>query len=92
MRCSARCPPRPCRPGRTFRKAIASGAALLHRLCRRGDAGAVVSSAFGFDPQHAIWVVITTLVVMQPDDRNNYRRILERAAGTACRASSRPMC
>jgi uncharacterized membrane protein YccC len=34
------------------------------------------------DPQHAIWVVITTLVVMQPDDRSNYRRILERVIGT----------
>jgi uncharacterized membrane protein YccC len=34
------------------------------------------------DPVHAIWVVITTLVVMQPDDRSNYRRILERIVGT----------
>jgi hypothetical protein len=34
------------------------------------------------DPQHAMWVVITTLVVMQPDDRSNYRRILERIIGT----------
>ena len=29
-----------------------------------------------------MWVVITTLVVMQPDDRSNYRRILERIIGT----------
>ena len=34
------------------------------------------------DPAHAIWVAITTLVVMQPDDRSNYRRILERVVGT----------
>ena len=34
------------------------------------------------DPQHAIWVAITTLVVMQPDDRSNYRRIFERIVGT----------
>lgn len=34
------------------------------------------------DPQHAIWVVITTLVVMQPDERSNYRRIFERIIGT----------
>jgi uncharacterized membrane protein YccC len=34
------------------------------------------------DRQHAIWVVVTTLVVMQPDDRSNYRRILERIVGT----------
>jgi hypothetical protein len=35
-----------------------------------------------FDPQHAIWVAITSLVVMQPDDRSNYRRIFERVIGT----------
>jgi hypothetical protein len=35
------------------------------------------------DPHHAIWVAITTLVVMQPDDRRNYRRIVERVLGTA---------
>ena len=34
------------------------------------------------DPAHAIWVAITTLVVMQPDDRSNYRRIVERVVGT----------
>jgi hypothetical protein len=34
------------------------------------------------DPHHAIWVVVTTLVVMQPDDRRNYRRIFEGVIGT----------
>jgi hypothetical protein len=34
------------------------------------------------DPIHAIWVVTTTLVVMQPDARASYRRIVERIAGT----------
>jgi hypothetical protein len=34
------------------------------------------------DPHHAIWVVVTTLVVMQPDDRHNYRRIFEGVIGT----------
>jgi hypothetical protein len=34
------------------------------------------------DPVHTIWVVTTTLVVMQPDARASYRRIVERIAGT----------
>ena len=34
------------------------------------------------DPIHAIWVVVTTLVVMQPDARASYRRIVERVLGT----------
>jgi hypothetical protein len=34
------------------------------------------------DPQHTIWVVVTVLVVMQPDERSNYRRIFERIIGT----------
>jgi hypothetical protein len=34
------------------------------------------------DPIHTIWVVVTTLVVMQPDARASYRRIVERVVGT----------
>jgi Fusaric acid resistance protein-like len=34
------------------------------------------------DPTHTMWVVTTTLVVMQPDARASYRRIVERIAGT----------
>jgi Fusaric acid resistance protein-like len=34
------------------------------------------------DKVHTIWVVTTTLVVMQPDSRASYRRIVERVAGT----------
>ncbi len=34
------------------------------------------------DPVHTIWVVVTTLVVMQPDARASYRRIVERVLGT----------
>jgi hypothetical protein len=34
------------------------------------------------DPIHTIWVVTTTLVVMQPDARASYKRIVERIAGT----------
>src|SRR5262249_16589302 len=34
------------------------------------------------DPIHTMWIVTTTLVVMQPDARASYRRILERIGGT----------
>jgi uncharacterized membrane protein YccC len=34
------------------------------------------------DPEHIIWVVTTTLVVMLPDARASYRRIVERVCGT----------
>lgn len=34
------------------------------------------------DKVHTIWVVTTTLVVMAPDARASYRRIVERVAGT----------
>jgi hypothetical protein len=37
-----------------------------------------------FDPTHRYWIVITTLVVMQPDAALSYRRIAERVAGTVC--------
>jgi hypothetical protein len=52
--------------------------ALVYAAC------AAVGFAIGFAiaPTRAIWVSITTLVVMQPDDARNYRRIRERVAGT----------
>jgi hypothetical protein len=53
--------------------------ALVYAAC------ATLGFAIGYAiaPARAIWVSITTLVVMQPDDARNYRRILERVAGTA---------
>jgi Fusaric acid resistance protein-like len=53
--------------------------ALIYAAC------ATIGFAIGFAiaPPRAIWVSITTLVVMRPDDARNYRRILERVAGTA---------
>jgi hypothetical protein len=55
------------------------------RFCSAYAAAAALALWLGLrvDPLHAIWVAITTLVVMQPDDRSNYRRILERVVGTA---------
>src|SRR5262249_39112116 len=34
------------------------------------------------DPGRALWVVVTTLVVMMPDARASYVRMVERVAGT----------
>ena len=61
--------------------------AFIYAVC------ATLGFAIGFAiaPTRAIWVSITTLVVMQPDDARNYRRILERVAGTPP-ACSPPSC
>jgi uncharacterized membrane protein YccC len=48
-------------------------------------AGAATASLWiggTLDPMHRIWVVTTTLVVMQPDARASFLRIVERIAGT----------
>jgi hypothetical protein len=52
--------------------------ALVYAAC------ATLGFAIGYAlaPTRAIWVSITTLIVMQPDGARNYRRILERVAGT----------
>ncbi|RCS25581.1 FUSC family protein [Phyllobacterium salinisoli] len=34
------------------------------------------------DPRHALWVVVTTMLVMQPDAHSSYVRVVERTAGT----------
>jgi hypothetical protein len=47
-------------------------------------AAAIVSLRIGIevDPTRALWLVITTLLVMQPDARASYVRIVHRIAGT----------
>ncbi|YBV94618.1 FUSC family protein (plasmid) [Phyllobacteriaceae bacterium JZ32] len=34
------------------------------------------------DPPHALWVVVTTMLVMQPDAHSSYVRVVERTVGT----------
>lgn len=48
------------------------------------SSAAVVAMWIGrtFDLVHTIWIVTTTLVVMLPDARASYRRVVERASGT----------
>jgi hypothetical protein len=51
-------------------------------LAFAGAATAALWIGGTLDPVHTIWVVTTTLVVMQPDARASYIRIVERIAGT----------
>jgi len=55
---------------------------LRFALAFAGAATAALWLGATLDPIHTIWVVTTTLVVMQPDARASYRRIVERVAGT----------
>jgi len=55
---------------------------LRFALAHAGAATAALWLGETLDPIHTIWVVTTTLVVMQPDARASYRRIVERVAGT----------
>jgi len=58
------------------------GGWLRFALAFAGAATAALWLGGTLDPTHTIWVVATTLVVMQADARASYRRIVERIAGT----------
>lgn len=66
------------------RPSVPENERLWLRYCAAYAAAATLALWIGLmvDPRHAIWLAITTLVVMQPDDRANYRRIFERIVGT----------
>lgn len=55
---------------------------LRFALAFSGAAVAALWIGRTLDPVHTIWVVVTTLVVMLPDAKASYRRIVERVAGT----------
>jgi Fusaric acid resistance protein-like len=55
---------------------------LRFAIAHAGAATAALWLGETLDPIHTIWVVTTALVVMQPDSRASYRRIVERVAGT----------
>jgi uncharacterized membrane protein YccC len=55
---------------------------LRYAVAFAGAATAALWLGGTLDPIHTIWVVTTTLVVMQPDARASYLRIVERIAGT----------
>jgi hypothetical protein len=55
---------------------------LRFAVAHAGAATAALWLGGTLDKVHTIWVVTTTLVVMAPDARASYRRIVERVAGT----------
>jgi len=58
------------------------GGWLRFALAFSGAAAVALWIGRTLDPVHIIWVVTTTLVVMLPDARASYRRIVERVSGT----------
>jgi uncharacterized membrane protein YccC len=56
---------------------------LRFALAYAGVAAASLWIGIHMDPSRALWVTVTTLVVMMADARASYVRIVERVAGTA---------
>jgi hypothetical protein len=74
--------PLPRQPGAPLQLPSGQAGWLRFALAHAGAATAALWLGGTLDPTHTIWVVTTTLVVMQPDSRASYRRIVERVAGT----------
>jgi hypothetical protein len=74
--------PLPRQPAVPLQPASGHGGWLRYALAFAGAATAALWIGQALDPTHTIWVVATTLVVMQADARLSYRRIVERIAGT----------
>lgn len=72
----------PRQPAAPLQMPSGRGGWLRFALAFAGAATAALWLGGTLDPIHTIWVVTTTLVVMQPDARASYRRIVERIAGT----------
>lgn len=74
--------PLPRQPAVPLQPPSGHGGWLRYALAFAGAATAALWIGQALDPTHTIWVVATTLVVMQADARFSYRRIVERIAGT----------
>ena len=74
--------PLPRQPAAPLQLPSGRGGWLRYALAFAGAATAALWIGQTLDPTHTIWVVATTLVVMQADARASYRRIVERIAGT----------
>lgn len=70
-------PPQPGRPRR-----IPSGGWIRFALAYAAAATASLAIGVALDPSRVLWVVVTTLVVMQPDAKASYVLIVQRIAGT----------
>jgi hypothetical protein len=74
--------PLPRQPASPMQVPSGRGGWVRFAIASAGAATAALWLGETLDPIHTIWVVTTTLVVMQPDSRASYRRIVERIAGT----------
>jgi uncharacterized membrane protein YccC len=74
--------PLPRQPMAPLQPPSGRGGWLRYALAFAGAATAALWIGQALDPTHTIWVVATTLMVMQADARLSYRRIAERVAGT----------
>ncbi len=63
-------------------RAVPNGGWIRFAVAYAAAATASLGVGFGLDPGRALWVVVTTLVVMQPDARTSYVLIVQRIAGT----------
>jgi hypothetical protein len=70
--------PLPRQPAAPLQLPSGRGGWLRYALAFAGAATAALWIGQTLDPTHTIWVVATTLVVMQADARASYRRIVER--------------
>ncbi|MBI1204316.1 MAG: hypothetical protein GC182_17595 [Rhodopseudomonas sp.] len=61
---------------------VPSGGWLRFALAYAAAACASLALGVAIDPSRVLWVVVTTLVVMQPDARTSYVLIVQRIAGT----------
>jgi hypothetical protein len=70
-------------PQQTARpRRIPSGGWIRFAIAYAGAATASLTIGVALDPGRVLWVVVTTLVVMQPDARSSYVLIVQRVAGT----------
>jgi len=74
--------PLPLQGGAPLQKPTGPSGWLRFALAFSGAAVASMWIGNGPDRAHAIWIVITTILVMLPDARASYRRIFERVFGT----------
>lgn len=74
--------PLPLQPAKPLQVPAAHSGWFRFALAYSGAAVVALWIGKTLDPVHLVWVVVTTLVVMQPDARASYRRIVERVLGT----------
>lgn len=74
--------PLPRQPGPKLQLPSGQAGWLRFTLAFAGAATAARWIGQALDPVHTIWVVSTTILVMQADARASYRRIVERITGT----------